>query len=289
MMFFDFEIDPPEKTQNPAPSNEEVKPQMRDHGSGRENSLSPISQIVGTCFGPCWFSSIEDLQPAFDEMHGRESNGEQGWHDSIPGSSVDDGEEKPGIFSDAGTQAARSKVSCGSKLAGPCKAVTDGYAQPLDVLDGKQWVEVPTPGLQHDITIRSGEHQQPVNSPLKTKSPLEIGVDEDVCHHCGCNKAPSEKIVTGISKPTILEIQDVDDIAAHVPKAVMSGIPNFEVTAPARDFIQPVPGSWPNSLEGQHDGGSSGVEDQDQWRDGAGFPSTSRDLGLLRAFRHLFL
>ena len=226
-------------------------------------------------------------------MHERKSTkGEQGWHDPIPGSSVDDGEEKPETFSDLGTQAARSKVSCGSKLAGPCRAVTDSYAQPLGIPDGEQWVRVPSSGSQHDVTIRSGgqqQQQQPVNSPLKTRSPLEIGVDEGLCHYCGCNNAGSEKTVTGISKPTILEIQDLDDIADPVPKAIMSGIPNFEVTASAREVIQPVPGSWPNHLEGGYGRRTSELEDQGQWKDGAGFPSTSRDLGLLRGVRHLFL
>ena len=285
MMFFDFAIDPqkttPNTAQNPTPSTEKAKLKMQRERPHCGNSLSPISQIVGKYSRT--FAVVLRLKTkyslAFDDTSERESKADQQWHDSIPGSAVDDDEENADFISDVGTQQeAGSEGSCQVKRSGLEKAVADGYAESLKTVDGEQGVKIPKPELQNGVMIHSVE--QPVNSPLQAKSQLEKGA----CHHCCCNDAGSEEKMAGISKPAMLEIQDVDDSAGLDPKAIMLDVANLEAAVSSQEVIQLIPGSWPVYPEGQNDRRTSEVADQNQGNDGADSQSTTGDLELLRAF-----
>ena len=292
MRFLGFEMHPQEETPNATQdsilNNELAQLEMQGDGSSHENSLSPISQIVGT-FRPCYFLRFKTNSPSdFNEIPGEEPKGNQPWHDSIPSSSVSHDEEMPALIPAPGTAGAGSDVVSASNLAGTCKADADINANPLKTLDEESWIEIPTPEPQHGEAKSGDGELRPVSSPLEGQSLEETGADEGIRHQCG-NKAGMEQTMAGISRPAILNINDVDEIADHDPKAIMPGVANHEAAISNLEVIQLMPGSWPSHLEGTHDRRTSEAEDQNPENVEGGFSSTIGDLNLLGAFQRLFI
>lgn len=227
-----------------------------------------------------------------DEDGEKESEEDRDWHDSIPGSSVDDEEEeeeKPDLIPDPDAQEAWSKVGCPSKVASQCKAVTEVYAKPSKTFDEEQEVDCPTSAFDNGEAKKGNRKQRLASSPLEEQSPRGNGVDESICHQCCGDGVGSDDTIAGATEPKLQGIQNGDDSADSGPKTFMPDYANSKATVLTREVIQSIPGSWPDHLEGKSDGGTSSVKDQDQGDDGADIPLTTGDLGLLRAFRRLFI
>lgn len=211
--------------------------------------------------------------------------------DTNQGSSVDDDEEIRDLIPKIGTlqEPHSEEVIRRSKLASLCKAVTDVFAESLKTLDGERWAKIPRPEPQNGAAEKGNEKQQLVSSALEGQPLEETGAHQGICHQCCGNGAGPEKAMAGITRPTITGIQDVNDIADPDPKALMPDVANPDATASIREVVQPIPGSWPNYLEGKRDRRTSDVKNQDEGKDRADLPWTNGDLRLLSAFGRLFL
>ena len=152
--------------------------------------------------------------------------------------------------------------------------------------DGEQWVPTPESWKNGDVE-KGNVEQRPLSAPpLEGQSREETGMNEGICHQCCGNGAGgSGETLEGVTRSTIMAIQDVDDIADPDPKALIA---SPQAMASTREVIQLIPGSWPNHTEGKFER-TSDVEDQDQGKDVANVPLPRKDLALLGTFCRLFI
>ena len=161
----------------------------------------------------------------------------------------------------------------------------------MKVYDGERWAKIPKPEPQNGDAKEGHETQQlPVSWPLEGQSLEETGINKDIWHQCCGNGAGSGETMVGITQPTVTGIhQHVDEIADADPKALMPDVANLDAMVSVREVIQPIPGSWPNYLEGKHDERTSDVKNQDRGKNGADLPWKNGDMRLLSAFGRLFI